>query len=189
MHVKWAITVESTATDNKRNKKLIFKNNDAFRSYISKIINTIVDKAEDFDIVILIYNLLEYSGNYSMTSASLWNHYRDERNDDANENNPDCNYRTNNNKTKNKKKTKYKTKILGNKPADGSILEVLIPLKYLSNFWRYLDLSLINCEIELDLLWLRNYIISEISRTAAVAAELNANPPFQDERSIRDSFV
>ena len=110
MHVKWAITVESTATDNKRNKKLTFKNNDAFRSYISKIINTIVDKAEDFDIVILIYNLLEYSGNYSMASASLWNHYRDERNDDANENNPDCNYRTNNNKTKNKKKLNTRQK-------------------------------------------------------------------------------
>ena len=48
-----------------------------------------------------------------------------------------------------------------------------MPLKYLSNFWRFRDLPLINCEIELDLSWSKESIISEISKTAAVAA----NPP------------
>ena len=47
--------------------------------------NTFIDNPEDLDIVMLVYNLLEYSDNYSMTSVSLWNYYRDELNDDENE--------------------------------------------------------------------------------------------------------
>ena len=105
----------------------------------------------------LIYNMLEYSQNYSMTSGSLWNYYRGET-DDADYNaSDDISF-------------KYKTKIVGKTPGRSewhgnegdavrphrpavSILnvEVTISLKYLSNFWRSFDLSLINFEIELDL--------------------------------------
>ena len=67
-----------------RNKKLTFKNNAPFRSCISKINNTFIDNAGDLDIVMLMYNLLEYSDNYSMTSGRLWNYHRDEINDDTN---------------------------------------------------------------------------------------------------------
>ena len=70
----------------KKRKKLTFKNNAPFRSCISKINNTFIDSAEDLDIVMPMYNLLEYSDNYSMASRSLWNYYRDEINDDSNEN-------------------------------------------------------------------------------------------------------
>ena len=83
--VKGRISVRGTNDANKRNKKLTFKNNAPFRSCISKINNTFIDNAEDLDIVMPMYNLLEYSDNYSMTSGSLWNYYRDEINDDANE--------------------------------------------------------------------------------------------------------
>ena len=55
-----------------------------------------VSKVEDLDIVMPMYNLLEYSGSYSITLGSLWNYYRDEINDDANENDDN---RINNNKT------------------------------------------------------------------------------------------
>ena len=55
-------------------RRLTFKNNAQFRSYISKINNTFVDNVEDLDIVMLMYNLLEHSGNYSMASGSLWNY-------------------------------------------------------------------------------------------------------------------
>ena len=82
--VKGKISVKSTKNSNRRNKNLSFKNNTPFRSWISKISNTFT---EDFDIVIAMYNLLEYSGNYSLTSGSLWNYYRDKMNDDANERN------------------------------------------------------------------------------------------------------
>ena len=59
-------------------KGVVFKNNAPFRSCISKINNIFLDNSEDFDNVILVYNLLEYSDNYSMTSKALWNNYRDE---------------------------------------------------------------------------------------------------------------
>ena len=59
----------------------------------------IVDNAEDLDIVMPMYNLLEYNDSYSMTLTSLWNYYKEEVNDDVNENNPASNHRINKNKT------------------------------------------------------------------------------------------
>ena len=105
-----------------------------------------------------LHNLLEYSDNSSMTSGSLWNYYREEINDDENENdnnnnnnknnNNSNNNRLNNNKTITSKSFKYKTKIIGNTLDNENKLnaEVLISLKYLSNFWRSFNLPLINCE-------------------------------------------
>ena len=63
-----------------------------------------------------------------------------------------------------------KTKMKGNTPNNNSILdtEVLVPLKYLSNFWRCLNLPLIKCEIQLDLRWTKTCIISEISTPSIV---------------------
>ena len=105
-----------------------------------------------------------------MTSATLWNYHK--VNDDANENNPAGTYSINN-KTTTSKSFEYKTKITVSTPADNSKLdtEVVAPLKYLSNFWRSLDLPLISCEIELDLRWAKNCVISETSRTAATAGD------------------
>ena len=54
------------------NKKLAFKNNASFTSCISKINNTLIDNAKDLDIVIPMYNLLEYMKNYRKTSGSVW---------------------------------------------------------------------------------------------------------------------
>ena len=71
--VKGTITVEGHNDDKERNKEWTFKNNASFRSYISKINKTFIDNAEDLDIVMPMYNLLEYSKNYSMTLESLWN--------------------------------------------------------------------------------------------------------------------
>ena len=64
--------------NDKAQKDVAFRNNTPFRSRISKINNTLIDNAEDLDIVILMHNLLEYIDNYFMTSGSLWNYYRDE---------------------------------------------------------------------------------------------------------------
>ena len=63
-----------------------------------------------------MYNLLEHSENYSLTSGSLWNYCRNEVNDYANENYPVGNYRINNNKTTTSKSFEYKTKITGSTP-------------------------------------------------------------------------
>ena len=117
-----------------------------------------------------------------MTSRSLWNYYRDEVNDDANENNAG-NFRTNNNKTITSKDFKYKTKIRVITPDDNNTLdtEVIVPLKYFNNFWRSLDLPLFNSEIELDLSWLENSTISQTNRTleVPVRATSTCNPKFQ----------
>ena len=76
--VKRAITVTGTNNDNRVNRKLVFKNNAPFRSCISKINNTLIENAEDLDIVMPMYNLLEYNESYSMASGSSWNYYGDE---------------------------------------------------------------------------------------------------------------
>ena len=89
-----------------------------------------------------------------MTSVSFWNYYRDEVNDSANENNDADNFRINNNKTTTSKSFQYKTKSIGNTPNNNMLnAEIIVPLKYLSNFWRSFDFPLIKFEIELDLLW------------------------------------
>ena len=98
--VKGITNVAGTNANNRMTKKLAFKNNTPFRSCISKIKNTLIDSAEDLDIVVPMYNLLEYSDNYSMTSGSLWNYYRDELNNDENENDANETMVNNNNTTK-----------------------------------------------------------------------------------------
>ena len=75
--VKGTITV--TDPDNaKRNKSVAFKNNVSFTNCISKINGEKTDKAEDLYIVMPMYNLLEYSKNYTKTTRSLWNYHKDE---------------------------------------------------------------------------------------------------------------
>ena len=111
---KGRISVTGTDDANSRHKMLTLRNNVQFKSCISKVSNTFIDNAEGLDIVMPMYNLLEYSDNYSMTSVSLRNYYRDEMNDDVNENNVVGNYRINNNniKTITSKSFESETKII-----------------------------------------------------------------------------
>ena len=73
---KGKISVNNTeaagAAENNINKKVIFKNCTPFTNYISKLNNTKIDNAKFIDIVMPMYNLIEYSNNYSKTSGSLW---------------------------------------------------------------------------------------------------------------------
>ena len=122
-----------------------------------------------------MYNLLEYSENYSMALGSLWNYYRDDINDDENETDRLRN-RLNSNKTIRSKSFEYKTKLTGSTSDNNYIINAeVVPLKYLSNFWRSLDLPLINCEIELDLTWSKYCVISQVSKTFR-AVDPNADP-------------
>ena len=103
-----------------RNKGVIFKNFASFVKCISKINNTEIDIAKDIYIVMSMYNLIEHSNNYSKTSGSLWQYYKD-----VPENN-----------LANSESFKYKIKITGNTPAEANTedVEIIVPLKYLSNF-------------------------------------------------------
>ena len=81
------ITVEGANNRDKKSRLLAFKNNAPFISCNSKISGVLIENAEDLDIVMPMYNLLEYSKNYSKTSRSLWNYYRDELTDETNDDN------------------------------------------------------------------------------------------------------
>ena len=78
---KGTITLDGAPNANKRSKNSAFKNNAPFISCISKIYNTLIDNAEDLDVVMPMYNLIEYSKNCLKTTASLCNYYRDEPSD------------------------------------------------------------------------------------------------------------
>ena len=112
-----------------------------------------------------MYNLIEYSDNYSDTPGSLWQFKRDELNNDnintalADNNAPSF---------------KYKASIIGNTDVDGANskkddVKLAVPLKYLSNFWRSLEMPLINCKIELSLKWYENCILSSAGTAATFA--------------------
>ena len=151
---------------------MAFKNNAPLISCISKINNTLIDNAVNVDIVMPMYSLIEYSKNYSKTTGSLWNYYRDEPNSGVGGHNNNVNY-----SIKDSKSCDYKTNITGklegiNKTKD---VEIVVPLKYLSNFCRTLDMPLINCEINLILTWSQNCVITSKTTRDAVPAQ-GGNP-------------
>ena len=142
--VKGTITVNNTAAQgddaNDTNKKVIFKNWAPFTNCISEINNTPVDNAKYIDIVRPMYNLIEYSDNYAKTSGSLWQYCNDIPPLD---NNNIITFFTEANLTNS---LNFKAKITGQTADNGTKdVEILIPLKYLSNFWRTLEILLINC--------------------------------------------
>ena len=91
--VKGVITV-TNPSDTKRKKAVAFKNNVPFINCISKINAVETDNAEYLDVVIPMYNLLEYSKNYRKTTDSLWNYYRDEPSDPLSSNSESFKYKT-----------------------------------------------------------------------------------------------
>ena len=84
-----------TNPDNaKRNKVVVFKNNALFINCISKINGVKIDNAEDLDVVMPMYNLLEYSKSYRKTTGSFWNYYRDKPSNPLSSNSESCKYKT-----------------------------------------------------------------------------------------------
>ena len=157
--VKGNISVNNTAAAgadaNNAAKKVIFKNCALFTNCISKINNTQIDNAEYIVIVMPMYNLIEYSGNYSKTSGSLWQYCKDISAVNNAGNMVDFTA------TNTTDSFKFKTKITGQTDNDGRIddVEIMVPLKQLSNFWRTLEMPLINYEVELVLTWPENYVM------------------------------
>ena len=111
----------------------------------------LVDEADFINISMLIYNLIEYSDNYSDTSGSLWNFKRDEIINNADVTNDD-----------NAPSFKYKANLIGNTGNNTrkNRVKIVAPLKYLSNFWRSLETPLISCKIKLSLKWIENCILT-----------------------------
>ena len=158
IHVRGTTPVNNTAAAdadaNNTNKKVIFKNCAPFTKCISEINNTNVDDAKDIDIVMPMYNLIEYSDNYSKTFGSVWQYCKDIP--VITDNNAIVNF-TNNNLTDS---FNFKVKMAGQTGDNGTKnVQIMVSLKYLSNFWRTLEMPLINCEINLMLTWSENCVI------------------------------
>ena len=133
------VTGNITVTPNNAVTQVIFKNYAPFEKCSTEIAGTLVDEADFINITMAMYNLIEYSDNYSVTSGSLWNFKRDEIINNANVTNDD-----------NPPSFKYKASIIGNTETNGTKkgVKLAVALKYLSNFWRSLEMSLINCKVE-----------------------------------------
>ena len=165
---------------------MTLKINAPFISCISKINGQLVENAEDLDIVRPMYNLLEYSKKYEKTSGSLFNYYRDERSETTiGSGNNAINI-----SIRNSKSFDYKTEIIGSLDAgedEKEDVKIAIPLKYLGNFWRSLDIPLINCEVTLVLSWYKECVlVGRAFRGPPAAAANRINSPTSAKFEITD---
>ena len=157
----YILVTGNIVTGSNANTKVAFKNCSPFEKCRTEINETFVDDAQHINIAMPMYNLIEYSDNYSDTSGSLWNFKRDEIINNANVTNDD-----------NAPSFKYRANLIGNTETNGTKKEVkiAIPLKYLSNFRRSLEIPLINCKIELSLKLIENCVLT----SAAIGANADA---------------
>ena len=137
------------------NTRLALKNCAPFTKCNLEINDEHVDTAENLDITVPMYNLIEYSDNYQDSSATLYQYKRDETpEDDA----------VADLTADNSISFKYKVSLLGNQVVASNIarinVKVVVPLKYLSNFFRSLEMPLINCKTKLNLTWKKECVLS-----------------------------
>ena len=143
-------TIRGTGGDN--NTTLALKNCAPFTKCNLEINDEHIDIAKNLDVVIPMYNLIEYSNNSSATLCQYKRYEPPEANaiDDLTVDNSNS--------------FKYKVSLLGNPVvadniAKGSV-KVVVPLKYLSKFFRSLEMPLINCKIKLNLTWKKECVLS-----------------------------
>ena len=145
--------IRGTGVDN--NTRLALKNCAPFTKCSLEINDEHIDTAENLDIVMPMYNLIEYSNNYQDSSATLYQYKRDEP--------PEANA-IDDLTVDNSNSFKYKVSLLGNPVVADNIakrsVKVVVPLKYLSNFFRSLEMPLINYKIKLNLTWKKECVLS-----------------------------
>ena len=149
---KGTITITGTRADavarqaDEKDKGVIFKDCTPFINCKTEINNTETKNAQNIDIVMPMYYLIEYSDNYSKISGSLWQYYKDDPNDNIVQS----------------ESFKSKIKITGKTPAAGNTkdVEIIVPLKYLRNFWSTIEIPIINCEVYLILTWSSTCVVT-----------------------------
>ena len=154
--------------------QVVFKSCAPFGKFSTEIDGTLVDETNFINITMPMYNLIEYSDNYSDTSGRLWDFKRDEIVNDA--------YVTNYDNTPS---VKYKASIIGNTETNGikNGVKIAVPLKYLSNFCSSLEITMINCKVELSLRWIENCVLT----SAAINADANATGADSETFKITDT--
>ena len=153
------VTGSITVTGGDNDTKVVFENCAPFNKCRTEINETFVDEADIINITMPVYNLLEYSDNYSDTSGRLWNFKKDEIKEDAD--------LTINNASS----FKYKANLIGNTITDGvnrkkENIKMVVPLKYLSIFWTPLEIAQSNCKVEFSLGWYVGCILSNDGNAA-----------------------
>ena len=160
-YTKAYILVDGTirATTAVNTTRLALKNCAPFTKCNLEINDEHVDTAENLDIVMPMYNLIEYSDNYQDSSATLYQYKRDEPPEDdaitdlAADNSSSFKYRI--------KLLGNVTEVVGNAAGVRRLnVKIVVPLKYLSNFFRSLAMPLINCKIKLNLTWKKECVLS-----------------------------
>ena len=146
-------TIRGTGGDN--NTRLALKNCTPFARCNLEINDEHIDIAENLDIVMSMYNLIEYSDNYQDSSETLYQYKRDE---------PTEANAIDDLTVDNSNSFKSKVSLFGNPVVADNIgtrsVKVVVPLKYLSNFFRSLEMPLINCKIKLNLTWKKEFVVS-----------------------------
>ena len=152
------VTGNITVTGGNANTNVAFKNCTPFTRCVTHINDEHVETAKSLDIIMPMHNLLDYSDNYADSSGRLWQFKRDEQDITAAE-------IPNAVTEKNPTSFKYKSSLLGAPNATGALenAKIVVPLKYLSNFFRSLEMPLINCKINLELNWSKNSVMSNIA--------------------------
>ena len=156
--------------------QVAFKNCAPLKDCRTEISDTFVDYADFINIAIPMYNLIEYSDNYSDTSGSLSGFKKDEIVNNADltndDNDPSC---------------KYKASLITNNETDGTKMgvKIAVTLKYLSNFWRSLEMSLINCKAELSLRRIESCLLI----SAAMVADIKATGADSATFEITDARI
>ena len=145
------VTGNITATPNNAATQVVFKNCAPFKDCRTEINDTFVDYADFINITMPMYNLIEYSDNYSNTSRRLWDFKRDEVANNSNVTNDGVTL-----------SFKYKAGFIADTEANRTKngVQIAVPLKYLNNFWRSLEMPLINCKVELSLKRIENCVLT-----------------------------
>ena len=153
--------MDITVTAN-NNTDVTFKNCALFSTCKTEINDVYIDEANHIYIGIPVYNLIDYSNNYADRSGSLWQFKRDEPP-------ADNAYLT----VADSESFKYKaahlektTGAINNTNSSVKNTKIIVPLKYLSNFWRSLEIPLVNCKIHLELNWIEDCILSSAGYAA-----------------------
>ena len=146
------VTGNITVVGANNNTKVTFKNCSPFRECRTEINETFVDNAEHINIAMPMYNLIKYHCNSSDISKSLWQFKRDEIRGNVDLTVDD------NDIPNNLASFKCKSSFITNRNG----VKIVVPLKYLSNFRRFLEIPLINCKVELSLTWYPNCVLSNL---------------------------
>ena len=149
------ILVTGNIQNKPANSVVAFKNCATFRTCDVTINDEHIEKAEDLGIVMAMYNLLEHSDNYQNSTGSLYQFKRDEPPDD----NADV--------ANNTLSLVYKSKLIkGTDNNNVNYVKLVVPLKYMSNFFRSLEMPLVNCKIDLELTWHKDCMIFSANAAA-----------------------